>query len=39
MTPQTTPRNRWKLAAIIIVAILCLPVTVAILLASMKESR
>jgi hypothetical protein len=31
--------NRWKLAAIIFLAILCLPITVAILLASMKGSR
>jgi len=39
MTIPTTPQSRWKLAAIIILAILCLPLTVAILLASMKASR
>lgn len=39
MTTNTARKSRLKIAAIILLAILCLPVTVAILLASMKETR
>ena len=39
MTTDTARMSRLKIAAIIILAILCLPVTVALLLASMKEIR
>lgn len=39
MTTDNAGMSRLKIAAIIILAILCLPVTVALLLASMKETR
>jgi hypothetical protein len=39
MTTDTAAKSRLKIAAIIILAILCLPVTVALLLAGMKETR
>lgn len=39
MTNDTTPMSRLKIAAIIILAIICFPITVALLLASMKETR
>ena len=39
MTTDTARMSRLKIAAIIILAILCLPVTIALLLASTKETR
>lgn len=39
MTTDTAHMRRLKIAAIIILATLCLPVTVAMLLASMRENR
>ncbi len=39
MTTETTRTSWLKIAAIIFVAIVCLPVTVALLLAGMKETR
>jgi hypothetical protein len=39
MITNTARMSRLKIAAIIVLAILCLPVTVALLLASMKETR
>lgn len=39
MTTETTRTSWLKIVAIVFVAIICLPVTVAILLASMKETR
>lgn len=39
MTINPSVKSRLKIAAIILLAIICLPVTVALLLASMKETR
>ena len=39
MITDTATKSRLKIAAIIVLAILCLPVTVALLLAGMKETR
>ena len=39
MITDTAAKSRLKIAAIIVLAILCLPVTVALLLAGMKEPR
>lgn len=39
MITDTAAKSRLKIAAIIVLAILCLPVTIALLLAAKKETR